>query len=73
MYGQSTQIVFHTGYRLNGFTLDPEANFFILTHPRIKATKNGGIISCDESKLLDGNISKFIRRRKIIKDSYVAR
>ncbi|KAL4484943.1 hypothetical protein ABPG74_020120 [Tetrahymena malaccensis] len=75
MYGQSTQIVFHTGHRLNGFTYDPEINLFVLTHPRIKASKRGGIISCDESvlHLSHENISKFIKRKKISKESYVCR
>ena len=39
LYGTSTMLVFTTGNGVNGFTLDADANEFLLTHPNMQIAK----------------------------------
>ncbi len=49
LFGPSTMIVYHAGFRVNGYTYDPDFGEFVLSHPRIKCPKRKGIISIDMS------------------------
>lgn len=47
-YGSSTLIVYTTGNGVNGFTYEPSLGEFFLSHPLIKAPKQGMIYSINE-------------------------
>lgn len=66
MYGQTINLVYCAGFRVNGYTYDPEINEFVLTHPKLKHSKKGGIIACNESfhEEFDQNIKVFLKRKK---------
>lgn len=49
IYGSSTMLVYTTGTRVNGFTLDPSIGEFCLSHPDIRMPKSGQIYSINES------------------------
>ena len=59
MFGQSTQIVFQTGYRLNLYTFDIENNIFVLQNESIKSPKRTGLI-CFNGNSNDANINKYL-------------
>ncbi len=49
IYGSSTMLVYTTGTRVNGFTLDPSIGEFCLSHRNIKTPLQGNIYSINES------------------------
>ncbi|MGB1243009.1 MAG: class 1 fructose-bisphosphatase [Chitinophagales bacterium] len=49
IYGSSTMLVYTTGTRVNGFTLDPSIGEFCLSHRDIKTPLQGRIYSINES------------------------
>ncbi len=48
LYGPSTVMVYTTGHGVHGFTLDPTIGEFLLSHPNMKAPKQGAIYSTNE-------------------------
>ena len=62
MYGASTMLVYTTGERVDGFTLDPSIGSFLLSHPNIKIPEKGHIYSLNEaySKLYDMPTQNFL-------------
>jgi len=48
LYGSSTMMVFTTGDGVHGFTYDPSAGEFLLSHPYIRVPKKGKIYSVNE-------------------------
>lgn len=48
IYGSSTMLVYTTGNGVNGFTYDPGAGVFVLSHPQIKMPTEGTIYSVNE-------------------------
>ena len=48
LYGSSTMLVYTTGTRVNGFTLDPSVGEFFLSHRDIRVPENGGLYSINE-------------------------
>lgn len=48
IYGSSTMLVYTTGRGVNGFTLDPSIGEFCLSHPAMKAPRQGKIYSINE-------------------------
>lgn len=52
IYGSSTMLVYTTGHGVNGFTLEPSIGEFCLSHPDIKAPKEGKMYSINEGNLL---------------------
>jgi fructose-1,6-bisphosphatase I len=49
LYSSSTILVFTLGEGTHGFTLDPQINEFVLTHPNIKIPPRGNVYSCNEA------------------------
>lgn len=49
LYSSSTILVFTLGNGTHGFTLDPQINEFVLTHPNIKIPPRGNVYSCNEA------------------------
>lgn len=49
VYGSSTMLVYSTGKRVHGFTLDPNIGEFLLSHEDMKLPKKSGIYSVNES------------------------
>jgi len=49
IYGPSTMLIYTTGNGVNGFTLDPSAGEFLLSHPDIKIPENGKVYSVNEA------------------------
>lgn len=50
LYSSSTILIFTMGDGTHGFTLDPQLNEFVLTHPNIKIPPRGNVYSCNEAK-----------------------
>lgn len=50
LYSSSTILIFTMGDGTHGFTLDPQVNEFVLTHPNIKIPPRGNVYSCNEAK-----------------------
>lgn len=48
IYGPSTVLVYTTGRRVYGFTLDPSVGEFLLSYPDIRTPERGGIFSVNE-------------------------
>lgn len=48
LYGSSTMMIFSTGEGVHGFTFDPSAGEFLLSHPNIQIPKRGKIFSVNE-------------------------
>lgn len=48
LYGSSTMMVFSTGEGVHGFTYDPSAGEFLLSHPYIKIPTRGAYYSVNE-------------------------
>lgn len=48
IYGSSTMLVYTTGQRVHGFTLDPSVGEFLLSHPNIHIPQRGSIYSVNE-------------------------
>ncbi len=51
LYGSSTMMVFSTGDGVHGFTYDPTAGEFLLSHPYIKIPTQGSYYSVNEGNL----------------------
>ena len=50
LYSSATILVFTLGDGpVNGFTLDPQSNEFVLTHPDIRIPPRGNVYSCNEA------------------------
>lgn len=49
LYSSATILVFTLGEGTHGFTLDPQINEFVLTHPNIQIPKRGNVYSCNEA------------------------
>jgi fructose-1,6-bisphosphatase I len=49
LYSSATILVFTLGDGTHGFTLDPQCNEFVLTHPNIKIPPRGNVYSCNEA------------------------
>ncbi len=66
MYGSSVMLVYTSGKGVNGFTLDPTANEFFLTHPDIKIPERGDIYSINEGyeDMFDANIQHYLGHLK---------
>jgi fructose-1,6-bisphosphatase I len=48
LYSSATVLVFTLGEDVNGFTLDPQRNEFVLTHPQLTIPERGNVYSCNE-------------------------
>jgi len=48
VYGSSTMMVYTTGNRVDGFTLDPSIGEFLLSHPDIRVPERGNTYSANE-------------------------
>jgi fructose-1,6-bisphosphatase I len=48
LYSSATVLVFTLGEDVNGFTLDPQRNEFVLTHPKLTIPERGNVYSCNE-------------------------
>jgi fructose-1,6-bisphosphatase I len=49
LYSSATVLVFTLGQEVMGFTLDPQLNEFVLTHPNLTIPKRGNVYSCNEA------------------------
>ena len=67
LYSSATILVFTlAGGSVNGFTLDPQSNEFILTHPNIRIPRRGSVYSCNEanSEGWDDDLKAYIKALK---------
>ena len=67
LYSSATILVFTlAGGSVNGFTLDPQSNEFILTHPNIRIPPRGNVYSCNEanSEGWDDDLRQYIKALK---------
>ena len=49
LYSSATVLVFTLGDTVQGFTLDPQTNDFILTHKDLTIPQRGSVYSCNEA------------------------
>eukprot|EP00547_Thalassionema_nitzschioides_P001756 CAMPEP_0194215798 /NCGR_PEP_ID=MMETSP0156-20130528/17839_1 /TAXON_ID=33649 /ORGANISM="Thalassionema nitzschioides, Strain L26-B" /LENGTH=376 /DNA_ID=CAMNT_0038944413 /DNA_START=309 /DNA_END=1439 /DNA_ORIENTATION=+ len=49
LYSSATVLVFTFGNDVMGFTLDPQLNEFVLTHPKLTIPARGNVYSCNEA------------------------
>mmetsp|Transcript_14031 Transcript_14031/g.38780 ORF Transcript_14031/g.38780 Transcript_14031/m.38780 type:complete len:448 (+) Transcript_14031:104-1447(+) len=49
LYSSATVLVFTLGDTVQGFTLDPQINEFVLTHKNLKIPSRGNVYSCNEA------------------------
>jgi len=49
LYSSATVLVFTFGNDVMGFTLDPQLNEFVLTHPKLTIPVRGNVYSCNEA------------------------
>jgi fructose-1,6-bisphosphatase I len=49
LYSSATVLVFTLGDSVMGFTLDPQLNEFVLTHPNLTIPERGNVYSCNEA------------------------
>lgn len=70
LYGSSTIMVYSSGDGVHGFTLDPSAGTFILSHPNIRIPDRCKVFSANESYYKDWSegIRRYIDRCKCIGD-----
>lgn len=52
LYGTSTMIVYSTGNKVNGFTLNPAIGSFYLSHPDMRFPEKGSIYSVNEGNYI---------------------
>ena len=67
IYGSSTMFILATENGVNGFTYDPSAGMFLLSHPDIKIKEKGKIYSINEAnanKWVDEGLIKYIEQLK---------
>lgn len=64
MYGPATILVTTRGDGVNGFTLDPDRNAFILTHPKMVCPLRGSYYSANlgREQGWDPNVRRFVER-----------
>jgi fructose-1,6-bisphosphatase I len=68
LYGSSTIMVYTSGRGVHGFTLDPSAGTFILSHPNIRVPNTCKIYSVNESYTRDWTegVRRYVERCKCI-------
>eukprot|EP01082_Thalassiosira_pseudonana_P015323 g14307.t1 g14307 contig9:1575907-1577489(+) len=66
LYSSTTILVFSLGGGTHGFTLDPNLNEFVLTHPNMRIPNRGSIYSCNEaySEGWDDNFKRYLKTLK---------
>lgn len=66
LYSSATILVFTMGDGTHGFTLDPQINEFVLTHPNIKIPPRGNVYSCNEANSEDwsDDLKTYVRALK---------
>lgn len=66
LYGSSTILVYTTGQGVNGFTLDPQSDTFILSHPNLKFPPQSLYYSTNEaySPSWPADLTKFVNHLK---------
>lgn len=66
LYSSATILVFTLGDGTHGFTLDPQLNEFVLTHPNIRIPPRGNVYSCNEanSEGWDEGLKKYVKALK---------
>uniref|UniRef100_A0A7S4I9V6 fructose-bisphosphatase n=1 Tax=Odontella aurita TaxID=265563 RepID=A0A7S4I9V6_9STRA len=66
LYSSATILVLTTGDGTHGFTLDPQINEFVLTHPNIRIPPRGNVYSCNEanSEGWDDDLRSYLRALK---------
>lgn len=66
LYSSATILVFTMGSGTHGFTLDPQINEFVLTHPNIKIPPRGNVYSSNEanSETWSDDLKKYVRALK---------
>ncbi len=71
LYGSSTIMVYTSGRGVHGFTLDPSAGTFILSHPNIQIPQECKIYSVNESYTRDWTegVRRYVERCKCIGES----
>lgn len=52
VYGSSTMLVFSSGQGVNGFTLEPAAGIFFLSHPNMRYPEDGKTYSINEANYI---------------------
>lgn len=66
LYSSATVLVFTLGDTVQGFTLDPQINEFVLTHPDLTIPRRGTVYSCNEgnSEGWDESYREYLRNLK---------
>ena len=66
LYSSATVLVFTFGSQVQGFTLDPQINEFVLTHPNLTIPARGTVYSCNEgnSEGWDENFREYVKTIK---------
>jgi fructose-1,6-bisphosphatase I len=66
LYSSATVLVFTLGESVQGFTLDPQMQEFVLTHPDLTIPKRGSVYSCNEanSEGWDDAYNSYLRNLK---------
>jgi fructose-1,6-bisphosphatase I len=66
LYGSSTMMVYTTGHGVNGFTYEPSLGEFFLSHPDMKAPRDGKIYSINEGTFnhFDKGLKSYIEECK---------
>lgn len=66
LYSSATILVFTLGNGTHGFTLDPQINEFVLTHPNIRIPQKGNVYSCNEanSEAWDDDLKRYVQALK---------
>jgi fructose-1,6-bisphosphatase I len=66
LYSSATVLVFSLGDMVQGFTLDPQLNEFVLTHPNLTIPARGTVYSCNEanSEGWDDKFKSYLRDLK---------
>lgn len=67
LYSSSTVLVFTLGDSVQGFTLDPQLQEFVLTHPNLTIPQRGNVYSCNEanSEGWDESFKSYLRKLKL--------
>jgi fructose-1,6-bisphosphatase I len=67
LYSSATVLVFTLGDSVQGFTLDPQINEFVLTHPNLTIPNRGSSYSCNEanSEGWDEGYKTYLRNLKL--------
>lgn len=67
LYSSATVLVFSLGDSVQGFTLDPQINEFVLTHPNLTIPTRGSSYSCNEanSEGWDEGYKTYLRNLKL--------